>query len=530
MANEETTVHHEDHEWESQREAFTQYYKIENKTLREAAKCMVDNHNFHATPRQWERKVKAWSLEKYTTRTDRLRQIQSQGRSIHEVARAGRRNKSYDASLLHPEDQQGQNDRNIRRFARRELSRSRSRSRSNSFGQRTSRSASPFPAGEPGPEEVIQEDVYGLDFSPILQSGSMRTQSDVIPVNVTAVATGHDVFATQAHVLHVQNQATGETNDELFLSLPEQRAEQDLMEGIDSLGHDQYDFTELDRRFSLETPITGQANDLEPASQFPLLDTTFTNQDTTFIPSQTVNMEDISPTISGPHGRPWAPQATYASQTPDSSRPFFSSQASQSGSYHVTPTHETGPTPQFPTLPNHPDVPGIEVPELVFPASSPSPSPSQRDVGAAMQGYQLSQTILDSDQSIYADFYANVNRFSQAILEAAKTSAYSSGNPTNTFKKLGDDVASESTNRIIQIRPLLTCCPGALFFQDMTVTLNNFVLSQQRAVQSMHDSSGRLKQQRNMLQLRNLQLEEENRMMKQLSKSRQSARGSAVPG
>ena len=112
---EDVPIHPEDWEWENQRENFIQYYKIDNRTVKDAAKCMSDNHEFHATPQEWQRKVKAWGLQKYTSREERLNQLE--GRSIHEVATAGRRPKSDDSNMLLPE--QHVDDRNMRRFARR---------------------------------------------------------------------------------------------------------------------------------------------------------------------------------------------------------------------------------------------------------------------------------------------------------------------------------------------------------------------------------------------------------------------------
>lgn len=81
------TVHHEDWEWESQRDNFTKCYKTETKTLQEFARYMSEHHDFHATPRQWERKVRDWGLEKYTSRQDQLERLE--GRSIREAAGAG---------------------------------------------------------------------------------------------------------------------------------------------------------------------------------------------------------------------------------------------------------------------------------------------------------------------------------------------------------------------------------------------------------------------------------------------------------
>jgi hypothetical protein len=443
MAQEEGTIHHEDHEWEAQRETFTQYYKVENKTLKDAAKCMADNHSFYATPRQWERKVKAWGLEKYATRQDRLRQIEAQGKSIHEVARGGRKNKSYDSGLLHPDDRQGQTDRNMRRFAKRELSRSRSRSRSNSFGHR-SRSSSPMPIGEPGPE-VLREDIYGLDFSPILQSGAMHTTGATIPMNVAAIPADQNPFATQAHVLHMQNCTTGEREEEVFLSLPEQGTEQDqdIMTDVSVLNHDQYDFSALDRRYSLETPISGRPNDIEGVSQFPPLDTSFSGQ-SEYVQSQTVTMEDISPTISGPHERAWAPQAAFSSQSPNPSGPYYNGQIPTSDKFNTTSPNELNTAGQFPAISEPPVVPAIDIPELVFPAASPSPASSHPEAGGlSFQEQSFSRNIPEGDQSIYADFYANVNRFSQAVMEAVRN------DPFSPVQSLSDGLASQSNGCIL---------------------------------------------------------------------------------
>ncbi len=50
------------------------------------------------------------------------------------------------------------------------------------------------------------------------------------------------------------------------------------------------------------------------------------------------------------------------------------------------------------------------------------------------------------------------------------------------------------------------------------MTLNGFVSTQQRAVQSMHEQCNILKQQRRILQLEKITLERENLSMKQMSK------------
>lgn len=452
MSAEEATFHHEDGEWDDQRENFTQYYKTENKTLKEAARCMVDNHQFHATPRQWERKVKAWGLEKYASRHDRLKQIESQGRSIHEVARVGRRPRTYDPGLLHPEHG---DDRNIRRFARRELGRSgsnsRSRSRSNSFGNR-SRSASPMLEAS---DEVIQEDIFALDFSPVLQSGSMHANAGAGPIHVPAVPTDHDSFNAQAHVLQIHDNITGETSDELFLSLPEQGAAQDMMQDVESLGHGHYDFADLDRRFSMDPQdaIPAQQHDVDAPSQFPPLDTSF-HGSTDFMSSQTVAMQDISPTVSRPHNAAWIPPATFSPVEALPSANFLPEVMAHHQSYHATPTSDTGPQPDFPTGIAI-SAPDITVPELIF---STSPSPSHRSAstsgGHHQHSHQSSQSISHRDQQIYADFYASVNQFSQAVIDVVGSSAASGKDGTDGpgLKKLAEDLTIERKRLILHNR------------------------------------------------------------------------------
>ena len=51
------------------------------------------------------------------------------------------------------------------------------------------------------------------------------------------------------------------------------------------------------------------------------------------------------------------------------------------------------------------------------------------------------------------------------------------------------------------------------------MTLNNFVLTQQRAVRSIHEQCNNLKQQRRLLQLEQVRLQQENMTMKQIGKN-----------
>ena len=443
MAAEDGTVHHEDWEWDSQRDNFTEYYKTENKTLKESARCMHERHGFFATPRQWERRVKAWGLEKYTSRQDRLRQLE--GRSIHEVARAGRRQRAYEPSLLHPE--QHPDDRNIRRFARRELSRSgsrsRSRSRSNSFGQR-SRSASPMPEGDAF-EEVIQEDVYGIDFSPLLESGSIHNTTNPSTIQLQPMPTSQDSFSAQAHVMQLHNNATDETSGEVFLSFPESVPMQNTMQETDVLDQSQYNYADLDRRYSLEAMPPLQPDD--PPSQFPLLDTSF-DGGTGFMATQNETMQDVSPTFHGPAGS-WLAQST-SNHNPSGPQTFLPGTSSNPQSFNVRQTNDTEPAQDYQSGMQAMNTPILAVPELVFP-SSPSPSHLETPslISPAMYNNQAAQEISQSDQRIYADFYASVGRYSHAVIEAVKSSTASLDNRVDVLHRLANDVNLESKYRLL---------------------------------------------------------------------------------
>ncbi|ETI27151.1 hypothetical protein G647_09833 [Cladophialophora carrionii CBS 160.54] len=126
-------THHDDKDWEEQKENFRICYIDRNMTRKEAAEYMKQHHDFNATPRQWERKIKQWGFSKYTGRDERLAQIAQSGKTVLDVSRPGRRPRSLvdERGNLQPHE-----DRNLRRFARREVSRSRSRSRSASFADR----------------------------------------------------------------------------------------------------------------------------------------------------------------------------------------------------------------------------------------------------------------------------------------------------------------------------------------------------------------------------------------------------------
>jgi len=155
------------HEWEAQKDHFRACYIDQKMTLKEAAQYMKEHFNFHATLRQWERKIKSWGFQKYSSREERLEQIALAGMNVYEVSQGGRRPRIRDNGHLRP-------DRNLRRFAKREVNRSRSRSRSSSFtnGEREQSGIIPNADGElAGMDQEFDIDDGSADFLQSLPNG-----------------------------------------------------------------------------------------------------------------------------------------------------------------------------------------------------------------------------------------------------------------------------------------------------------------------------------------------------------------------
>ena len=119
-----TASMHPDDEWESMKRPFHRYYIDENRSLNETIHLMKAEHDFSATRRQWERKVKGWGYSKY---------IQSDARQqfIEESLAAGMTEEQILNAPNIPVDDSGGDDRtqrrNWRRYVKRQyLSRSRS--------------------------------------------------------------------------------------------------------------------------------------------------------------------------------------------------------------------------------------------------------------------------------------------------------------------------------------------------------------------------------------------------------------------
>lgn len=180
-------------------------------TRKDAAQYVKDHFGFDATPRQWERRIKQWGFTKYSSREDRLQQIAYTGKSVFEVSRPGRRPRSHDFGKLHPHE-----DRNLRRFARREVSRSRSRSRSNSF---TGRPRPTFLEERlDGPSEAITDQTFNLHLAHPALLGVPHNGGFTVAATPAA---GEPEQPIQLHLLHEQQSSVfGEPNEpDLFLTV-----------------------------------------------------------------------------------------------------------------------------------------------------------------------------------------------------------------------------------------------------------------------------------------------------------------------
>lgn len=186
--------HHDEQDWEAHKENFRRCYMDNNMTRKEAAQFMKDVFGFDATPRQWERRIKQWGFQKYSTREERMNQIAQTGKSVFDVSKPGRRPRAHSSNSLHPRE-----DRNLRRFARREVSRSRSRTRSNSF---TNSSRPELEDDFQGiSQSTFDDQPFGVNFAdnPLLQP------QNTVGYNPTSMATGtHSKHPMQLNYRHEQ--------------------------------------------------------------------------------------------------------------------------------------------------------------------------------------------------------------------------------------------------------------------------------------------------------------------------------------
>lgn len=157
---------HTDEEWESVKQQFHYYYMQKNMSLKDAARCMSEDHGFDATLRQWERRIapEKWGFSKYASRDERLKAIDASGKTLHDVSQRGRRKSTASdgrPSLLE--------DRNLRRFARREVSRESRRPRARSVSMLSDQSDQDMDdtstAASPAPSDYIMDTQEPPSFS-----------------------------------------------------------------------------------------------------------------------------------------------------------------------------------------------------------------------------------------------------------------------------------------------------------------------------------------------------------------------------
>lgn len=425
---------HDDEEWEEQRENFTLYYKTQNNTLRKSTELMIENHGFYATQRQWERRIAHWGLQKYTSRQARMEAIELQGRTIAEVAEPGRRSQGY----LQPND-----DRNVRRFARRELgrstSRSRSRSRSQSFGNR-SRSATPNVGRgrTPSAPDVIvrQEHMYNLDVS-VLGEGNFPPASEATPVAIPALPTTQNSHFPQAHVMQTQNITTGETNSDVFLSLPNESLAQGISHMGTGLTGSQYGYDDMtsfmNDQMMAEVPMPNQT------TPFPQLDI-----DTTIPPDFITSQDPLSnqsPSYIQAMAAPWNPPIF---DDPDYGGPQdFVQERSHSNhsSFHQTPTDNLSHTRSVESsIDSHQAQNMVNVPNIVFPSEH---SPTFEPAVPAFQPQQV-QTYQSKDPTIYEDFYSSISRYTQGMENAVMQFANAHGATRDVQTQLANELHSQS--------------------------------------------------------------------------------------
>ena len=410
--------HHDEDEWDAQKENFETLYITENRTLRDATQRMIDQHDFYATPRQWERRITVWGLNKYTTRRERLKQIQAQGRSIHEVAEPGRRQRAY-GDALHPDA--AADDRNIRRFARRELSRStstreRSRSRTNSTGKRP-RSTSSQPRRSSAPEDVVRESVFNLGFSANSADLSQGfSAADML--SISAEPTDHNTLSPQTHLLHTQNQVTGETGEEMLLSVPNEDLISSFVNQAPDFDTNQFGYSGNPNEFNPSADFSDV--NMEASSPFPPVDDNFTAQDQ-FASSEMILDDGPSNDTTG---------ATWNAQPP-----FVPPQIDTSSQYNDTMTgtntfHHT-PTNDMMALQNFEDVSPLHnrnfsVPEIVLQDST--------DTGLMQpQAPQVLYRVSSQDEDVYADIFEEIEKFSSMVYDAAMSTAMPSTSQSNAL-------------------------------------------------------------------------------------------------
>ena len=429
---------HDDDEWDEQKDDFTLYYKTQNNTLKKSTELMIQNHNFHATQRQWERKIVHWGLQKYTSRKARLDQIESQGRTIAEVAELGRRPHDY----LQPSD-----DRNVRRFARREQNRSRSRSRSTrsrsqSFNSR-SRSVTPNVMRERSPSApdiaVQQEQTYAVDFSALANRRPMQMPKGT-PMAIPAYPISQDSPYPQAHIMQTQNMISGEMSQDVYLSVPDETLTQGMSQIGSGLTDTQFGYEEMGGYPS--GSLMDQVSMSNQTMPFPTVEMDDPMPQRDYGISQTGPMAATSPSYMQSMNTPW--NAPHLFTNPDfaNAQGGISDNHSSHSSFHQTPTEDLSLNQNLESNLDMPPEQALgNVPDLILP-EDPSPRLGHASPAMVQQEVQPNAYI---DNATYQDFHSSVSRYTQAVQIAIMSSAPSYGASEQLMAQLSTELQDQGT-------------------------------------------------------------------------------------
>ncbi|KIW18999.1 hypothetical protein PV08_03289 [Exophiala spinifera] len=445
--------HHDEKDWEAHKEIFRQYYIDQNMTRKEAAQHLKEQYGFDATPRQWERKIKQWNFSKYSSREERLMQIAKTGKTIFEVGRPGRRPRGHtdESGRLHPNE-----DRNLRRFARREASRSRSRSRSTSFTERTRpQLQQDFPETS---SHAITDQTFNLHLgNPV----SFHPPSEGFTVRAVPAA-GQPEQPVQLHLLQDQQPSTfGNLDDaNLFLTIEDsQYASSGGQEAFPAFPDD---------LMQLANPVG--VNGQDPNIQFPLEQNDTVNYPLDPTMEVPVNFDHFGMTDNN---LPMDP-----SILPNSNNMMSEPQLYPSTNQMPPGANEMGRSilDTIPVLTF--DIVDPDVPSTL---STATQSNFQNMGDLTDDG---THSASDSGGPLQTDVMPLVDEYTGAVQAAAMWFL--------SNQLYGDTSTDKLTDSIDQ--------PGRIFKARMEVMLDNYAKSQQRALQAMRDKCNKLKKKNEKLE------------------------------
>lgn len=469
--------HHDEKDWEAHKEDFRICYIDNNMTRKDAAQYMKDYFNFDATPRQWERKIKQWGFSKYSSRDERLHQIAQTGKSVYEVSRPGRRPRSQvdERGNLHPHE-----DRNLRRFARREVSRSRSRSRSNSFTNKLPpklKQEFSDPTANASTENTFDLNLSGAELRHHPSNGGFSATAP------PAVEEQEPEQPLPLHYIHEQKSATfGEPTDpDLVLSVSDEEWAHGQVPGMSRPFNAPGDENQYPAFPDILRSPQGTGNQ-NPSLQYPI---------SPLNPS--LNYPIANHSVPVPAG--FNQYAVAGDNVAINPNVLSDNMMADPPIFNNALRMQPGPNPldqsDFENTP-------IFRFDLVDADATTVLAPAGETAFPAMEGMQgtVPGSAMSYDGPLQNDVMPLVEEYTRAVHAAALWSLskhqYGDG--------LGDELAANldqpSKNRATPV-PCLILTPdllGQAFITKMAVVLDNFAKSQQRSLQSMRDTCSKLRQ------------------------------------